>query len=112
MSASRPSAGSVSVADFRLENLSAASTAQSRAGIAMLTSLGHGVFAYIYVGEVPVAERFHHRLARRALPDKSDSQVIEAHVPIVAFFYEQSFAPATGHLGRLGTPPARTGGIA
>src|SRR5437867_12764556 len=56
------------------------------------------VLGDVDVGEVPVAERFHHRLSRRALPDKSDSQVIEAHVPIVAFSYEPRLPPATSPL--------------
>src|SRR5207248_2852804 len=70
--------------------------------------LRSGLFVDVIVGEVPVSERLHHRLAFRALADAGDGKSIEFHFSVVAFFNEEHLAAATGHLGRFGIEPTGT----
>src|SRR6266545_4255866 len=66
----------------------------------------------VIVREVPVAERFHHGLALRALPHSGDGESIEFNFSVISLLDEKHLAAAAGHLGRFGTEPAGTRGVA
>src|SRR6266542_5561807 len=66
----------------------------------------------VIVCKIPVAERFHHRLTLGALPPSRDGKSVEFHSSVSAFTNEKHLSAAAGHLGRLGTEPAGTGGVA
>jgi hypothetical protein len=51
-------------------------------------------------------------LTLRTLPDARDSQSVEFHFSVIAFLNEEYLSAAAGHLGRLGTEPTRTCGVA
>src|SRR5947208_2790847 len=70
-----------------------------------------GLFVDVIVGEVPVSERLHHRLAFGALADAGDGKSVEFHFSVVAFLNEGHLAATTGHLGRFGIEPAGTRGV-
>src|SRR6266496_6441497 len=66
----------------------------------------------VIVGKIPVSERFHHRLTLGALPHSRYGKSVEFHSSVSAFTNEKHLSAAAGHLGRLGTEPAGTGGVA
>src|SRR6266516_825182 len=66
----------------------------------------------IIVGKIPVSKRFHHRLTLGALPHSRDGKSVEFHFSVIAFLNEEHLTAATGHLGRFGTEPTGTCGVA
>src|SRR6266498_67648 len=73
---------------------------------------GSGFLVDVIVGKIPVAERFHHGLALRALPHSRDGESIEFNFSVISLLDEKHLAAAAGHLGRLGTEPAGTRRVA
>jgi len=74
--------------------------------------LGARLLVDVIIGKVPVAVRFHHRLAFWTLAHFRHSETVEPGFAVITFLDEEHLAAAAGHLGRFGIEPAWTRSVA